>query len=41
MKQNRRAVLKAGGAVATLVSLGVITSEQALALPREAFASKS
>ncbi|TSE27481.1 thiosulfate oxidation carrier protein SoxY [Tepidimonas sediminis] len=38
---RRRAVLKAGGAVATLVSLGLITAEQALALPREAFASKS
>ncbi|WP_143946019.1 thiosulfate oxidation carrier protein SoxY [Tepidimonas ignava] len=41
MSRQRRRVLRAGGAVATLVSLGVITSEQALALPREAFASKS
>jgi len=38
---DRRTVLKAGGALATLVSLGVVTAEQALAAPREAFAAKS
>ena len=41
MKHNRRAVLKTGGALATLVSLGVITAEQALASPRAAFEAKS
>ncbi|MCX7663091.1 MAG: thiosulfate oxidation carrier protein SoxY, partial [Tepidimonas fonticaldi] len=41
MKQNRRAVLKAGGALATLVSLGVVTAEQALASGRDGFAAKT
>ncbi len=41
MKQNRRAVLKAGGALATLVSLGVVTAEQAQASGRDGFAAKT
>ncbi|TSE24742.1 thiosulfate oxidation carrier protein SoxY [Tepidimonas thermarum] len=34
-------MLKAGGALATLVSLGVVTAEQALAAGREGFAAKT
>jgi sulfur-oxidizing protein SoxY len=41
MKQNRRAVLKTGTALATLVSLGIVTAEQALAANRDAFAAKN
>lgn len=41
VSHHRRAVLKAGTALATLVSLGVITSEQALAAGREGFAAKT
>jgi sulfur-oxidizing protein SoxY len=43
MKQtaNRRTVLKAGGALATLVSLGIVTAEQALAAGREGFQAKT
>lgn len=40
-QSNRRAVLKAGAALATLVSLGVVTAEQALAAGREGFAAKT
>lgn len=41
MNLKRRTVLKNTGALATLVSLGVLTAEQALAAPREAFNAKS
>jgi sulfur-oxidizing protein SoxY len=41
MPTNRRAVLKTGTALATLVSLGIVTAEQALAANRDAFAAKS
>ena len=41
MPTNRCVVLKTGTALATLVSLGIVTAEQALAANRDAFAAKS
>lgn len=41
MNQKRRTVLKSTGALATLVSLGIVTAEQAMAAPREAYNAKS
>lgn len=41
MNSQRRTVLKRTGALATLVSLGIVTAEQAMAAPREAYAAKT
>ena len=41
MNPSRRTALQQTGALATLVSLGLFTSQQAMAAPREAFAAKT
>jgi sulfur-oxidizing protein SoxY len=41
MNQTRRTVLKTTGAMATLVSLGIVTAEQAMAAGRDGFEAKT
>jgi len=41
MNQKRRTVLKSTGAMATLLSLGIVTAEQAMAAGRAGFDAKS
>ena len=41
MNQTRRTVLKSTGAMATLVSLGIVTAEQAMAAGRDGFDAKT
>jgi sulfur-oxidizing protein SoxY len=41
MNQKRRTVLKSTGAMATLLSLGIVTAEQAMAAGRAGFEAKS
>ena len=41
MNQKRRTVLKSTGAMATLLSLGIVTAEQALAAGRAGFDAKN